>query len=95
MDLIIQSLPVADKRAEVTIYYKALESEADYATPKALASNWEGSYLVTHAGSAYSTFCIQKDKKIGFFYEEEPGYYNMVYKALSVEDITSGKYSMK
>ena len=95
VDLIIQSLPAAENRAEVTIYYKALESEADYATPKALASNWEGSYLVTHAGSAYSTFCIQKDKKIGFFYEEEPGYYNMVYKTLSMENITSGKYSMK
>lgn len=95
VDLIIQSLPAADKRADVTIYYKALENESDYATPTALASDWEGSYQVTHTGSGYSTFCIQKDKNIGFFYEEEPGYYNMIYKSLSIEDITSGKYSMK
>lgn len=95
MHLIIQSLPAADKRAEVTIYYKALENEKDYATPTALASNWEGSYRVTQAGSAYSTFCIQKNKEIGFFYEEEPGNYNMVYKSLRIEDITAGKYSAK
>lgn len=95
MHLIIQSLPAADKRAEVTIYYKALESEKDYDTPTALASHWEGSYVVTHAGSAYSTFCVQKDKTIGFFYEEEPNCYNMIYKTLSLEDITAGKYSMK
>lgn len=95
MHLILQSLPAANNRSKVTIYYKALESEADYATPKALASNWEGSFLVTDKGSAYSTFCLQKDKKIGFFYEEEPGYYNMIYVPLSVEEITSGKYSIR
>lgn len=95
MHLIIQSLPIADQRADVAIYYKALVSESDYATPAALSSNWEGSFQVSHTGSAYSTFCLQQDNKIGFFYEEEPGYYNMVYRPISIEEITSGKYTIR
>lgn len=95
MNLILQSLPTADNRANVSIFYKALEKAEDYNTPEKLASHWEGSYQVSYTGSAYSTFCIQKDKRIGFFYEEEPGYYNMIYRALDLEEITNGKYKMR
>ena len=95
MNLILQSLPTADNRANVGIFYKALEKAEDYNTPEKLASHWEGSYQVSYTGSAYSTFCIQKDKRIGFFYEEEPGYYNMIYRALDLEEITNGKYKMR
>lgn len=95
MHLILQSLPTADNRANVSIFYKGLEDEADYNTPQSLASNWEGSYQVSHTGSAYSTFCIQPDKRIAFLYEEEPGYYNLIYQALDLEEITKGAYKMR
>lgn len=94
VDLLLQSLPIAKGRAQVSIFYKPLLVPSDYNTPVNLASNWEGSYEVTSAGSAYSTMCIQKDATIGFFYEEEPNWYNMVYKSLSLEKITSGKYKL-
>ena len=93
--LLLQSLPAANNRAEVTIFYKPLETAANYDTPQHVAEKWEGSFRVTEKGSAYSTFCLQKDKKIGFFYEEEPGWYNIMYVPLSLERITEGKYSVR
>ena len=34
----------------------------------------------------------QPDGRIAFFYEEEPGYYQMVYRALTLDEITGGKF---
>lgn len=86
----LQSIPAGPQRSNVTIYYKYLESEADYSTPLAFASEWDGEYQVSHKGSAYSTMTLQKDGSIGFYYEEEPQYYQMVYKNLKLEEILSG-----
>ena len=52
-------------------------------------------YHVSHTGSAYSTMTLQKDGRIGFFYEEEPGWYSMVYVPISVDAITNGLYFVK
>lgn len=90
--LALQSIPAGPKRSNVTIYWKELDSRADYLTPLAFASNWEGSYRVTDKGSGYSTMVVQKDGRIAFFYEEEPKYYQMVYKPLSIETVTGGRY---
>ena len=38
---------------------------------------------------------LQKDKAIGFFYEEEPEFYQMIYRRLTLEEITDGRYSIK
>lgn len=95
MQLLIQSLPAGDNRSHVSIFYKGIISASDYVTPKVLASNWEGSYEVTPNGSAYSTFCLQRDKRLAFFYEEEPGIYNLVYKPLDIETITQGAYRIR
>ena len=35
---------------------------------------------------------LQADGRIGFFYEEEPKHYQMVYRALGIDEITGGKY---
>lgn len=90
--LAMQSIPAGPQRSNVTIYWKELASQADYLTPLAFASHWQGSFQVSTQGSAYSTMTLQKDGRIGFFYEEEPGYYQMVYRALEIQEITGGKF---
>ena len=90
--LALQSIPAGPGRKDVTIYYKELASPADYASVRDFASNWRGQYRVSYQGSAYSTMVQQKDGKIAFFYEEEPSWYQMVYKALTISQITGGAY---
>ncbi|MBQ8968172.1 MAG: exo-alpha-sialidase [Bacteroidaceae bacterium] len=96
--LLLQSLPFGPGRANVGIYYKELSTPEDYATPQALAANWTGRYQVSSLPSAYSTMAWQHDGTLGFFYEEEThcnsskGGYNMVYRNLTLETITEGKY---
>ena len=97
--LLMQSVPLGPGRANVGIYYKVLRQPADYSSPEVLARDWEGCLQVTRLGSAYSTMIEQRGGRIGFFYEEETfctprgGGFTLVYKNLSVEDITSGKYT--
>ena len=85
----LQSLPKADTRADVTIYYKVLE-ERNY-TSAAFAEGWKQGLQVTRKRSAYSTMCLQKDGRIAFFYEEEPYIYNMVYVPLTLSQATNGE----
>ena len=59
------------------------------------AQNWGGAYQVTDKGSAYSAMTLQHDNTIGFFYEEEPNYYQMVYRNLTLDEITDGKFTLK
>ena len=35
---------------------------------------------------------LQKDGRIGFFYEEEPQYYQMLYRSLGLDEITGGRF---
>lgn len=94
--LALQSLPTGDGRSDVKIYWKDITAPASYSSPKAFAENWnQQPYHVSHTGSAYSTMTLQKDGRIGFFYEEEPGWYSMVYVPISLKDITGGKYVVK
>lgn len=90
--LALQSIPAGPARSHVTLYWKELAGRADYLTPLAFASDWEGSYEVTDKGSGYSTMTLQADGRIGFFYEEEPGAYQMVYRALDLADVTGGRF---
>lgn len=92
VDLALQSLPAGPARQNVTIYYKELVTAADYDTPLHFAEDWDGAYRVSRTGSAYSTMTLQADGRIGFFYEEEPGWYQMVYRAQTIEEITKGRY---
>lgn len=104
MHILLQSLPLGPNRANVGIYYKELADEVeDYLSPYELAPNWDGVKQVSSKNSAYSTMIWQADNRIGFLYEEETygvsahetGGYNIVYEALSLEDITDGKYSYR
>ena len=88
--VVLQSLPKADSRADVSIYYKILEDGKHYTTA-AFAEGWKLGLQVTDKRSAYSTMCLQKDGRIAFFYEEEPYIYNMVYVPLTLSQVTNGE----
>jgi sialidase-1 len=95
--MLLQSAPIGPKRANVGIYYKALELDREY-TPEEIAADWEGVFRVTNIGSAYSVMAELADGKVGFAYEEKTYYptsgagYTIVYDAFSIEEITGGAY---
>lgn len=101
VDLLLQSVPTGPGRSNVKIFYKALRSRADYASPETIAKDWEGSFLVSSTTSAYSTMVEDKEGKILFLYEEDAchdeskgpdDFYNIVFKKLCVSKITNGEY---
>ena len=96
--LLMQSVPMSQtgERANVGINYKELDSIDDYLTPTDLAKDWSGSYVITPNSSAYSTMVIDADNDIAFFFEENGcnAGYDMVYRKISIKEITNGKYSV-
>ena len=103
-NLALQSLPLGlsenggDVRRNVGFYFKDITSKYSYQKGgkndvATFASGWEKGLVVsTTQGSAYSTFTLQQDGRIGFLYEETPGGYSIVYVALTLSEITNGKY---
>ncbi|MBQ7878312.1 MAG: exo-alpha-sialidase [Bacteroidaceae bacterium] len=97
MFIALQSLPFGSGRSNVGIYYKVLEGFSDYNYPKNFAKDWDGKYQISNLSSAYSTMIQQADGKIAFLYEEDTyktqgGGYTIVYKDVSVEEITGGRF---
>lgn len=90
--LALQSIPAGPNRSNVTIYWKELAKPEDYNTPLRFASNWHGAFQVSKVGSAYSTMTLQADGRIGFFYEEEPQAYQMVYRSIGIDELTGGAF---
>lgn len=94
--LMLQSLPSGNDRSGVEIWFKDITDASTYTNVATFSSNWTRGLRVSPqspAGfSAYSTMCIQQDGRIGFFYEEGPATYCMVYVPLSIEKITNGTY---
>jgi sialidase-1 len=103
-NIALQSLPMGlneyegDVRRNVGFYFKDITSPNTYQKNgkndvATFANGWQKGMLVsTTQGSAYSTFTLQNDGRIGFFYEETPGGYSMVYVPLTISEITGGKY---
>ena len=94
----LQSVPFGSGRANVGIYYKELESLADFVTPADLAKDWDGRHQASYLSSAYSTLCWQADNTLAFLYEEDTygtngGGYTIVYKNYSLEQITDSAYT--
>ena len=80
------------------IYYKELCSFDDYNYPANFAKEWDGRLQITDKPSAYSTMIQQADGAIAFLYEEDTytttgGGYSIIYKRVTVDEITAGKYS--
>lgn len=104
-NIVLQSLPTGlntttgDVRRNVGFFFKDITSSTSYKkdgkndAPTFAKQGWERGLMVSDVqGSAYSTFSLQRDGRIAFFYEETPGGYSMVYVPLSISDITNGKY---
>ena len=97
--MLIQSLPYGainsgdEARSNVAIYYKVLDGFT-LDTPTELATGWTQGMVFQNAKGAYSTICIQPDNKLGFFYEEGPNNYCMVYRPISIEELTGDTYTM-
>ena len=104
-NIVLQSLPTGlseksgDARRNVGFFFKDITSSTSYKkdgkndAATFATEGWERGLLVSDVqGSAYSTFSVQQDGRIAFFYEETPGGYSMVYVPLTISDITGGKY---
>lgn len=96
-DLMLQSVPTGNGRSDVAIFYKEMEYKTDGTnkyTPTTFSQGWAKGIQPSDRGSAYSTMTMQKDGRVAFLYEEEPGGYCIVYAPLSIEDITHGAYTV-
>lgn len=97
--MMIQSVPYGpinsgdEARSNVCIFYKVFDDYTMKATVN-LATGWTRGMLFENAKGAYSTMCIQPDKNLGFFYEEGPNNYCMVYRPVSIEELTGDAYTM-
>lgn len=92
--LALQSVPLGPDRRNVGIYYKEVD---EVGTAAQLAQKWQGPLQVTTMSSAYSTMVQQADGTIGFLYEEltHGAGYCIVYKNLTLEEITAGAYVVR
>lgn len=94
--LLLQSVPMntEGRRANVGINYKDLKSLDNIYTPANIARDWDGYYEVSPYSSGYSTMTLDKETGIEFLFEENNynGGYDIIYRNLSLDDITNGKY---
>ena len=92
-DVMLQSVPFGPGRSNVKVHYKEMDYTTPY-TPATLATGWAEGKHVSTKESCYSTMILQADGRIGFFFEEVPGGYCMVYIPYTLEDLTAGQYSL-
>ena len=86
----LQSIPFGPNRTNVGFYYHELLAAHEGAA--LFAYNWKKGLQVSTQSSAYSTFTLQKDGKLGFLWEEGPTGYNIDYRPISIEEITLNEY---
>ncbi len=89
--LLLQSIPTGSGRSNVALFYKEIDESTTY-TPTTLATGWTKGIEMSNKYSAYSTMTLQKDSKVGFLFEEEPGGYCIIYSPLSINTITADNY---
>lgn len=94
-NIVLQSIPTAGNRSNVSIYYKNIDDPSSYSSPEAFSKGWTLGKVVAPYGSAYSTMCVQADGKIAFFYEDakSDAGYDMVYVPLTIAELTNNTYS--
>ena len=89
----LQSVPFGPDRQNVGFFYHELLAKHEGAA--LFAYRWKKGLQVSHQWSAYSTFTLQHDGRLGFLWEEGPTGYNIDYRTLSVEEITLGEYTFR
>ena len=94
--LALQSVPTGPQRKAVGIYFKEVGSDE---TPETFAADWKGLYIVTDMLSAYSTMIQLRNGNLAFYYEESdgssPNGYDMVYREITLDELTEGAYRSK
>lgn len=106
-DIMLQSLPTASNRANVSVFYRPVENK-QYSVSE-ISSSWEKGIEVYNGNSAYSAMTIMPNGEIGFLYEKDyyssnssdnynsgcakGGTANIVFLPLTVEEITGGAYT--
>lgn len=109
-DVLLQSLPTADNRANVSVFYKEVAANTTY-TAATIATGWTKGVLVYEGNSAYSAMTIMPNGQIGFLYEQDyysknsgdnyksgyasGGTADITFVPLTVEEITGGAYTTK
>lgn len=97
MYVALQSVPTGSTRANVSIYWKPLNSISDIDSPEDFQTGWT-QYQVSSTTSAYSTMTLDNNGNIAFLYEENAvsnngGCYDIQFQSLSLETITSQAYT--
>ncbi|MBR5579504.1 MAG: discoidin domain-containing protein, partial [Lachnospiraceae bacterium] len=91
----IQTLPTYknNARKDVRIAYKWLD--AGTTTPQQFAEGWslENTFQLQPTHAAYSAMTWQSDGTFGFLWEENDNSYDIVYKKLTLSEITGGKFT--
>ena len=98
--LLLQSLPTASSRGDVSIFYKEISTdETKQYKNTDFTSGWSSAFQVESGNSAYSTMTILENDEIGFMYEDDyttstygGGGCEIVYVPLKVSEITGGNY---
>ena len=68
--LLLHSIPTADSRENLGIYFKELSFNSEVIDIDDIAEGWTGCYFVSNTTSAYSTLVLQDDGKIALLFEE-------------------------
>ena len=99
-NILLQSVPTGNERADIKVFYRNL-NEKSY-TPTSIAQNWKEGLYVQPGPAAYSTMTILPNGEIGFLYENN--YWDnkagrasadITYLPLTVEEITGGAFTTK
>lgn len=97
MYVALQSVPTGSTRANVSIYWKAINSTSDIDSPSDFASGWSQTpYQVSSTTSAYSTMTLDNSGNVAFLYEENAvgkNGYDIQFQSLSLETITTNEYT--
>lgn len=68
--LLLQSVPTADTRADLGIYFKELPKNLTYMRVKEVADGWQGCFVVDESAAAYSSMLQLSDGHIALLYEK-------------------------
>lgn len=99
MYIALQSVPTGSTRANVSIYWKPINSTSEIESPSDFQTGWT-QYQVSNTTSAYSTMTLDNNGNVAFIYEDTylaitgtDGYYDIKFQSLSLETITTNEYT--
>lgn len=89
--IMLQSVPLGSGRNNLAVWTKEI-SGSNYTTTS-ICQDWTMTKQVSYKASAYSAMTLQQDGRIGMLFEEAPNQYCIVYKPMTISDITGGRYT--